>query len=583
MRKLLRFYVYIKPCLPQLIAAIIFGALFGACSGFGMPVIFDKVLRQIFMDQGAAPRPMWHIIGVALLLPTVFALRAIFGYLSGYLMTYSSLEVLRRLKQHIFDRIQSYPVAFFDKFTTGDLLTRLTNDTASVQTVLLSFSSEIFRQPLQVLGALGFLLYLCFTKGQVVMLFIFFAAVPFCILPVQMIRKNMKRFAGKAQMGLSEMAQLFGENLDAVHEVRVFNLQEAQKRKFEGLNGMFKQFSLKMAKYELMQQPFMEFLAATMVSMTFVYAYFAGIDFPTFSAIGIALYFTIDPIKRVIRMSTDFIKGDAARRQNLRDSRLRVHRPRARKPRRAPARARRDNFRHVKFAYKDKTVLDGVSITIPAGTSCALVGESGAGKSTFAKLAMRLYDPIEGSVKLDGIDLRDMRQRDFMDNLGSVPQYPVLFNDTVYNNILVARPGAAKEEVEAAAKMAYAHDFILELENGYGTVVGERGDRLSGGQKQRIALARVFLKNPPLLVLDEATSALDVNSEAFIQKAVDSLMKDRTMLVIAHRFSTIKNVQKIIVFENGRIVDFGSHEELMGRCRTYRRLYEKQAERIASE
>ena len=213
----------------------------------------------------------------------------------------------------------------------------------------------------------------------------------------------------------------------------------------------------------------------------------------------------------------------------------------------------------------------------------AVDGFSSCGKSTFAKLSMRLYDPIEGSIKLDGIDLRDIRQRDFMDNLGSVPQYPVLFNDTVYNNILVARPGATKEEVEAAAKMAYAHDFILELENGYDTVVGERGDRLSGGQKQRIALARVFLKNPPLLVLDEATSALDVNSEAFIQKAVDSLMKDRTMLVIAHRFSTIKNVQKIIVFENGRIVDFGSHEELMGRCRTYRRLYEKQAERISSK
>ena len=583
MRKLLRFYVYIKPCLPQLIAAIIFGALFGACSGFGMPVIFDKVLRQIFMDQGAAPRPMWHIIGVALLLPTVFALRAIFGYLSGYLMTYSSLEVLRRLKQHIFDRIQSYPVAFFDKFTTGDLLTRLTNDTASVQTVLLSFSSEIFRQPLQVLGALGFLLYLCFTKGQVVMLFIFFAAVPFCILPVQMIRKNMKRFAGKAQMGLSEMAQLFGENLDAVHEVRVFNLQEAQKKKFEGLNGMFKQFSLKMAKYELMQQPFMEFLAATMVSMTFVYAYFAGIDFPTFSAIGIALYFTIDPIKRVIRMSTDFIKVMPLvdRICAILDYVSTV--PEPENPVELPPVRGEITFDNVKFAYKDKTVLDGVSITIPAGTSCALVGESGAGKSTFAKLSMRLYDPIEGSIKLDGIDLRDIRQRDFMDNLGSVPQYPVLFNDTVYNNILVARPGATKEEVEAAAKMAYAHDFILELENGYDTVVGERGDRLSGGQKQGIALARVFLKNPPLLVLDEATSALDVNSEAFIQKAVDSLMKGRTMLVIAHRFSTIKNVQKIIVFENGRIVDFGSHEELMERCRTYRRLYEKQAERIASK
>lgn len=576
MKKLLRFYVYIKPCLPQLIAAIIFGALFGACSGFGMPVIFDKVLRQIFMDQGAQPHSAWYILGIAMLLPTIFAMRAIFGYLSGYLMTFSSLEVLRRLKQHIFDKIQSYPIAFFDKFTTGDLLTRLTNDTAAVQTVLLSFSSEIFRQPLQVVGALAFLLYLCFTKGQVVVLLIFLAAVPFCILPVQMIRKNMKRFAGKAQVGLSEMAQLFGENLDAVHEVRVFNLQEPQKKKFETLNTSFKWFSLKMAKYELMQQPFMEFLAATMVSLTFVYAYFAGIDFPTFSAIGIALYFTIDPIKRVIRMSTDFIKVMPLvdRICDILDYQSTV--PEPKNPVKLPKVRGEISFHNVSFAYKDKIVLDDVSITIPAGTSCALVGESGAGKSTFAKLAMRLYDPVSGSITLDGIDLRDIRQSDFMDNLGSVPQYPVLFNDTVYNNILIVRPSATREEVEKAAKMAYAHEFILELENGYQTVVGERGDRLSGGQKQRIALARVFLKNPPLLVLDEATSALDVNSEAFIQKAVDNLMKDRTMLVIAHRFSTIKNVQKIIVFENGKIIDFGTHAELMQHCPTYKRLYEKQ-------
>ena len=582
MKKLLRFSVYIKPCLPQLIAAIIFGALFGACSGFGMPVIFDKVLRQIFMDQSSQPRSTWYIVGVAMLLPTIFALRAIFGYLSGYLMTFSSLEVLRRLKQHIFDRIQSYPVAFFEKFTSGDLLTRLTNDTATVQTVLLSFSSEIFRQPLQVVGALGFLLYLCFTKGQVVMLLIFFAAVPFCILPVQMIRKNMKRFAGKAQVGLSDMAQLFGENLDAIHEVRVFSLQDVQKQKFEKLNGAFKWFSLKMAKYELMQQPFMEFLAASMVSMTFVYAYFAGIDFPTFSAIGIALYFTIDPIKRIIRMSTDFIKVMPLvdRISDILDYVSTV--PEPENPVNLPPVSGEISFENVKFAYKDKVVLDGATITIPAGTSCALVGESGAGKSTFAKLAMRLYDPIEGSIKIDGIDLRNICSADFFANLGSVPQYPVLFNDTVFNNILIARPDATKEEVEAAAKMAYAHDFILELDNGYDTMVGERGDRLSGGQKQRIALARVFLKNPPLLVLDEATSALDVNSEAFIQKAVDNLMKNRTMLIIAHRFSTIKNVRKIIVFDNGRIVDFGTHSELMSRCPLYARLYERQTSRVES-
>lgn len=577
MKKLLRFKVYIKPCLPQLVAAVIFGALFGACSGFGMPVIFDKVLRKIFMEKTVEEQSLWYIFGIAMLLPTIFALRAIFGYLSGYLMTYSSLEILRTLKGDIFRKIQSYPIAFFDKFTTGDLLTRLTSDTVSVQNVLLSFSSEIFRQPLQVVGALGYLLYLCCTKGQVVFLLVFLVAVPFCILPVQMIRKNMKLYAGKAQVKLSDMAQLFGENLDAAHEVRVFALQQPQIKKFEKMNGEVKWYSLKMAKFELMQQPFMEFLAATMVSITFVYAYFGDIDFPTFSAIGIALYFTIDPIKRIARMFTDFVKimPLVERLSAVLDYKSTV--PEPANPVKIGRVRGELRFENVDFAYNNKTVLKDVNIVIPAGTSCALVGESGAGKSTFARLAMRLYDPVSGAIKIDGVDLRDISSADFVENLGSVPQYPVLFNDTVYNNILVARPDATRDEVIAAAKTAYAHEFIESLDDGYETVVGERGDRLSGGQKQRIALARVFLKNPPFIVLDEATSALDVNSEAFIQKAVDSLMCDRTMLIIAHRFSTIRNVRMIIVFKDGAIVDYGTHAELIDRCPEYRRLYEKQS------
>ena len=224
--------------------------------------------------------------------------------------------------------------------------------------------------------------------------------------------------------------------------------------------------------------------------------------------------------------------------------------------------------------------MKNANIVIPAGTSCALVGESGAGKSTFAKLAMRFYDATSGDIKLDGVNLKDISSYDLRKNLGSVPQYPVLFKDTVYNNIALAKPNATQEEVYAAAKAAYAHDFIMELENGYDTNVGERGDRLSGGQKQRIALARVFLKNPPFIVLDEATSALDVNSEAFIQQAIDKLMEDRTMLIIAHRFSTIRNVQKIIVFRDGEIIDFGTAKELYERCPYYKSLYDKQASMI---
>ena len=218
-----------------------------------------------------------------------------------------------------------------------------------------------------------------------------------------------------------------------------------------------------------------------------------------------------------------------------------------------------------------------MNIKIPAGTSCALVGESGAGKSTYAKLVMRFYDPTTGSITIDGVDLKKMRSYDLRKNLGSVPQYPVLFNDTIYNNILLAQPEATEAEVYAAARAAFAHDFIEELEDGYQTRVGERGDRLYGGQKQRIAIARVFLKDPPLIVLDEATSALDVNSEAFIQRAIDKLMNERTMFIIAHRFSTIRNVQKIIVFKEGRIIAFGTHDALYKECPYYKRLYAKQA------
>ena len=581
MKRYTRYIQYIKPCLWLLVIAILSGVVFGLSSGFGMPVIFDKVLRKIFLEQSDGHTyPMSYVIGIALLLPMVFAVRALAGYLSGYFMTRVSLEVLRRIKQDIFSKLQDYPIAFFDRYTTGDLITRLNNDTNGIQNILISFSSEIFRQPLQVLGAVSFLAYLSITKGEVVFLLVFVAAVPFCILPVQMMRKKLKKYMAISQGELSKVAQLFNENLDAVHEVRVFNMQDSQKERFWNLNCSFQNFCLKIAKYELLQQPIMELLAATMVAVTFVYAYVSGIDFATFSAIGIALYFTVDPIKRIVRMASDLIKTSPLfdRINEILDYKTTV--PEPENPVKIGSLRGELGFSGVNFAYNDKIVLRDANINIPAGTSCALVGESGAGKSTFAKLAMRLYDPVDGVVSVDGISLRDIASRDYIANVGSVPQYPVLFNDTVYNNILIAKPDATREEVYNAAKCAYAHEFISSLEYGYDTYVGERGDKISGGQKQRIAIARVFLKNPPIIVLDEATSALDANSEAYMQKALDNLMSDRTVLLIAHRFSTIRNVKKIIVFQHGRIIDFGSHDELMERCEYYKHLYLKQSGKI---
>ena len=578
MKKLLRFYVYIKPSLLPLIAAVLCGSLFGASSGL-MPAVFKYVLQGVFENQGEYGA--WYVAGVAAALPLIFALRAISGYASGYLMVYCSLEVLRRLKIDLFKKMQAYSVAFFDKFTTGDILTRLTNDSNMVQTRLLGFASEIFRQPMQAIGAIAYLLYQCVKSGEALVLVVVLMSVPVFILPMQIIRKNLKRYAGKAQVVLSEMTQHVNENLDAVHEVRVFSLQESQTSKFNDQNNAYKKFFLKVEKYDLMQQPIMEVFAAVLIAATFIYSYCAHIDLPTFTAIGVSLYLIVDPIKRVIKMTNDFIKTMPLIDRILEILDYKTEVPEPENPVPLKNVKGRIVFDKVNFAYNDKVVLKNASIEIEAGTSCALVGESGAGKSTFAKLAMRLYDPASGKITVDGVDLRDVSSLDYMANLGSVPQYPVLFNDTVFNNIAVAKEGATAGEVYAAARAAYADEFIKSLENGYETVVGERGDRLSGGQKQRIAIARVFLKNPPIIVLDEATSALDVNSEAFIQQAIDSLMQSRTMFVIAHRFSTIKNVQKIIVFKGGEILDFGTHAELYARCPHYKSLYDRQAAKIS--
>ena len=580
MKKYSRYKAYVKPRIWYLIAALIMGLVYGASSGFGMPVIFDKVLKQIFIPADGVSYNLWHVFGIAALIPMIFIIRAISGFISGYLMSFISLEVLRSIKQDLFSSVQDYPLSFFDKHTTGDLFVRLSTDTQAVQNILLSFASEMLRQPVQVIGAISFLIYMCVTNGNIVFLLVFIAAIPFCVLPVQIIRKNLKRNAKLSVQTQGEIAQHFNENLSASHEVRVFNLQEPQKKKFYDMNVYFQRLVLKITKYELMQQPLMEVLAASMISVTFVYAYNAKIDFSTFAAIGLALYFTIDPIKRIVRMWSDFIKITPSfeRLNEVLDYVSTV--PEPENPVKIGNVKGEIVFENVNFSYSDKPVLKNANIVIPAGTSCALVGESGAGKSTFAKLAMRFYDATSGDIKLDGVNLKDISSYDLRKNLGSVPQYPVLFKDTVYNNIALAKPNATSEEVYAAAKAAYAHDFIMELENGYDTNVGERGDRLSGGQKQRIALARVFLKNPPFIVLDEATSALDVNSEAFIQQAIDKLMEDRTMLIIAHRFSTIRNVQKIIVFRDGEIIDFGTAKELYERCSYYKSLYDKQASMI---
>lgn len=334
---------------------------------------------------------------------------------------------------------------------------------------------------------------------------------------------------------------------------------------------------MKVAKYSLALAPVIEILSAIGIAITFVYAYRIRLPLESFLAIVAALVVCYDPVKKLGALSNEVRRGEASlqRLEEVLNEPVTIQDPD--KPLPVDRLKGSITFDDVTFGYsEDEPVLRDVSIEIPAATVCALVGPSGSGKSTFASLVPRFYDVQAGAVRVDGIDVRDVRLADLRRNIAIVSQDPILFNDTIYNNLLFGRPDATREEVEQAAKAAFAHDFIVALPNGYDTLAGERGTQLSGGQKQRIALARAFLRQAPILILDEATSALDSESEAYIQQALKELMVGKTVLIIAHRFSTIRDASMILVFQDSRIVAHGSHETLYESNDLYRSLYDRQ-------
>ncbi len=397
------------------------------------------------------------------------------------------------------------------------------------------------------------------------------------IFPVRFIGKKLLHRAEENQQLLGDISDLANQNLSAAREVRAFGLEEKEIGIFQRTTQKLFRVQLKVVKYSQALSPSIEFIASLGVAFSLYYAYYAGITLAVFVSILGALFVCYEPMKKLGSLHGQFTRG-AASLNRIEEI---LHEP---NPITDPAtpvyvdRLRGDlAFEGVSFAYQPgEPVLRGLSIGIPAGTVCALVGPSGAGKSTFANLVPRFYEATGGRVKIDGHDVRDLRLADLRRNIAVVSQDPVLFNDTIYNNLLLGRTTATRDEVIAAAVDAHADDFIRTLPNGYETVVGERGSLLSGGQKQRLALARAFLRNAPILILDEATSALDSQSEQFIQEALRKLVVGKTVLIIAHRFSTIRDASKILVFDRGEIVATGNHAELYASSPLYKSLYDRQ-------
>src|SRR5690606_20923251 len=367
------------------------------------------------------------------------------------------------------------------------------------------------------------------------------------------------------------------ENLAAAREVRAFGLEEREERRFGAVTQALVRSQMKIVKYAQALTPAIEVISAAGIALTMVFAFEPGLSLATFLAVVTALYLAYDPIKKLGNLNNELKRGAAA----LERLEVVLHEPITIADPAEPVvidRLRGDvAFEDVSFAYRDgETVLRDVSVNVPAGSVCALVGPSGAGKSTFANLIPRFFDVTSGRVALDGHDVRAMRVTDVRRQVAIVSQEPVLFNDTILENLRLGRPNATLQEIEQATRDASAFDFIQELPNGLDTVVGERGAQRSGGQRQRIALARAFLRQAPILILDEATSALDSESEAAIQQALRRLMAGRTVFIIAHRFSTIRDASMILVFDLGRIVAQGTHAELYGHSSLYRNLYDRQ-------
>jgi len=575
LRRFRPYFRYLVATRGTLSAAVFYGLLFGATSGLGLPTLVKYVFPPIF-DQGTPRLPLATVMLIAACVPLVFLLRAVSGYLNSYYVQLTGVRVLEAVRLDYFRQLQFLPLSFLQRKASGDLISRGLADTAQLQFTLSLIANDGVKQPMALLGALGFLIWQALSTDGALLVLVCLAVVPLTVLPVHYVGKKIIRRAQQMQTQLGDVSTHFVENLSAAREVRAFGLEQRELARFGRATNGLVTAQMKIVKYAQALTPAIEILSAVGIAATLIFASTHHVKWETFIAIITALYLCYEPIKKIGYLNTEMNRGAASleRLEHVLHEPLTITDPVA--PVTVTQLQGHLAFQQVNFSYGETPALRDINVTIPAGTVCALVGPSGAGKSTLANLVPRFFEVAAGSVSIDGIDVRALRLADLRRNIALVSQEPVLFNDTIYNNLALGTPNATREAIIAAAKNAHAHEFITQLPLGYDTLVGERGALLSGGQKQRIAIARAFLRQAPILILDEATSALDSDSEAAVQDALRKLVVGKTVLIIAHRFSTIRDASMILVFDQGRIVAQGDHASLYAANALYKSLYDRQ-------
>lgn len=502
----------------------------------------------------------------------LFFFRNIFSYMSEFFLIDLRSGVSRDFRVDIHNKILALPVSYFTEKKKGDMLVRISSDVGEVEGNILNGLVEIIRSPIMIIV---FVTSLFITSFQLTL----FALIVFPIMGtlISLIGKSLKRDAGKAQVELGNIMSYVDETLNSLKIIKIFNADGQITKRFDASINRYRKLLQKVMKKRALASPTSEFLGAITIGMIVFFGGklslegngLKGSEFIFY--IGI-FYTLLDPIKRFSRSLSDIQKGQvsADRIFELLDTQVMI-----KDNENAidfPEFKEKIEFQNVSFGYEDKNVIKDFNLTIKKGENVALVGPSGSGKSTIANLVTRFYDVREGRILIDGIDIRDIKLKEYRKLFGLVTQDSILFNDSVYNNIALGDENPSVEKVSSASKIANAEEFIEKLPQKYDESVGESGGKLSGGQKQRLSIARAVYKNPPIMVLDEATSALDTQSEKLVQDALDNMMANRTSIIIAHRLSTIVNADKIIVMEEGKIKESGSHAELLDRNGIYTNL-----------
>jgi len=567
---LFRIYRALQPYRSKLIISMLAMAAVALCTGVQTYMVKDG-LDKIFIEKNPV-----YLYSFTIIIVLIFAIKGAFYYIYDVLLEWVGLAVIRDFRSRIFKHIHIQPLAFFHTYPTGTLISRVISDVTLMQQAMSSALVGVLRDFFTVVVLLGVVFYLNWKLA----LFCF-VVFPFAALPIIKFARVFRRLSTKGQEETANISNMLYETITGNRIVKAFNMQAYENDRYNKQLTTLFEVTVLDAKFRCLQHPLMEFIGGVAIAAFIWFGgklVIEGVMTPgEFFALMTSLIVAYDPVKRLGKVNSTIQQGLAAatRLFVILDTEPKVSdKPEAKI---LPAFRDRIVFDNVGLVYDDSTVaLQDINLTVPAGQTLAIVGHSGGGKTTLTNLVPRFLDVTSGSVTIDGNDIRDVTMATLRDQIAMVTQQTILFNDTVNNNIGYGSLGRSEAEIAEAAEAAHAVQFIQGLPDGFETIIGEGGARLSGGECQRISIARALLKNAPILILDEATSALDTESEREVQSALENLMKNRTTFVIAHRLSTIKNADRIIVIHNGKIVEDGTHEELLAQHGEYERLYSMQ-------